>query len=60
MKIHNHINKHGIKCEYWYDIYVKVWFAMAVDDDGNQIGDTIDGYRKEDVTRYLDTLAQED
>lgn len=60
MKIHKMTNEQNISFEYWYDRSVRVWFAIPVDDDGNQIGDTVDSYDKSgllfSVKRYTKDL----
>jgi hypothetical protein len=46
-----------VRFEYWYDRSVRVWFAIPVNDEGHQIGDTLDAYHKDGVLRYLDTYC---
>ncbi len=60
MKIRNTtrtIDGRELRFEYWYDgsAGVRVWFAIPVDDDGNQIGDTLDAAWQEQIVSYLDT-----
>lgn len=40
--------------EYWYDRSYKTWFAIKVDAFGNQIGNAIDAYTKQDIVKYID------
>lgn len=44
------------KFEYWYDSSpgVRVWFGAPVDDNGNQIGETVDSYDKVGVLRGIE------
>ena len=44
MKIHKIDN-----WEYWYDRSVRCWWAMQVDENGNQLDDAIHAYTKEEI-----------
>ena len=52
------IDGHGaVKFEYWYDFSVRVWYGMPVDANGNQIGDTVDAYHKDQILSYIDMYS---
>jgi hypothetical protein len=51
MKIHKY--KYDASVEYWYDPYVRVWYAIKVDNDGNQISYCLDSYRKSDLISMI-------
>lgn len=48
------VHKHGTDVEYWYDRTVRVWYAIRVDTEGYQLGDTLDAYHKEDLLNAVD------
>lgn len=40
--------------EYWCDRSHRTWYAIRLDSEGNQVGDAIDAYTKQDIVRYID------
>lgn len=43
--------------EYWYDCYVKCWFAATVDKEEN-LGPTSDAYTKTEIIEIAKELAR--
>jgi hypothetical protein len=39
----------GYKVLYWYDYSTRVWYAIRVNDELNQVGDALDSYRVQDL-----------
>lgn len=40
--------------EYWYDRSYRTWYAIKLDAEGNQIGDAIDAYTKQEIVKYIE------
>ena len=41
---------HEIKgVEYWYDRHERCWYVMRIDQEGNQIGNSINAYTKREI-----------
>ena len=49
MKVQEYVI-HRRKFRVWYD---KTWYAIEVDAEGNQIGETIDGFQRDMVLIYI-------
>jgi hypothetical protein len=53
MKIHKDIP--GV--EYWWDHYVRTWYAATVDSKGN-LGPTVDAYTKREIIKLAKELEK--
>ena len=40
--------------QYWYDKAYRCWFAAQFDTDGNQIGDSINAYSKQEILNEIE------
>lgn len=47
----------GRHFDLWYDRSVRVWFAIEVDANGFQIGDTIDSIDRDTLLTYIGARA---
>ena len=55
LKVHNY----STHVEYWYDNTPRVWYAMAVNNNGEQVSVTDDAYNRSQILLACEELAKE-
>lgn len=40
--------------EYWYDRSYRSWYAIKLDEEGNQVGEALFAYTKEEIISYIE------
>ncbi len=50
----------GHRYEWWYDNHVRVWYAREVDNEGNQVGETIDNAERNMLLVLIGAQAAND